>query len=347
MKKQLITIIIGIASTTTASAGTLNVDFQSTTSGITMAEPGLIGTGSSWNTYFDSGLTSPLHDDGTQFTNPVFVVVANGGSIGGDSSLPAATTNPVHRDGINNSSGSLQIFITNLRPEIPLRLIVYLNSGNPPFDLRVTMAETGESKVADPRTRPDDIQDSVEGADYLVFEGILTNDSGVLEFTVVNETNPNSFSRITGLQIQGWLPGEGYPSKTDLLISKEKRSRYTGNDVYSGRQLQKVTGRRRGKFYFRLQNDADVWANYGLTAKGTDTDAVRKWFDLSKGRSNITAELVTGSYATGIDPGRRILLQGILRARPGTRKAVSILRGYAVEDSSPAYADRNKAIVKP
>lgn len=347
MKVKALPIAFGLALAGPANAGTLNVDFEEEGFGTTMSEPGILGQGNSWNTAYDRGLINPVHDNGNQFTNPVLVVVAPGGSIDSDGSLPASTTNNVHRDGIYNSTGSLQVFITNLRPGVPLKLIIYLASGDPPYRLRATVAETGESKTAGNATRPDKIEDAVEGADYLIFEGSLTNASGVLEFTISNPTHPDGYTRISGLQIQGWLPGEEFPSKTDLHLSKKKNSGYVGDDVYGGRQLQKITGKRRGRFYYEFQNDADVWATYGLRGKGNDGDAIRKWFDLLDGRKNITAKVATGSYRVSLDPGEKRSVMGILRPRPGTRKAVSVLRGFAAENLTVPYADRVKTIVRP
>jgi len=180
----------------------------------------------------------------------------------------------------------------------------------------------------------------VEGLDYVIFVSVKADGT-----SIGISLNHPTLAQFAGMQVQGWFPGRAFPHKTDLLISKRKGNGYRGNNKYTGSQKLTIRNKKRSSFYFRLQNDSTIGGTYGLRAKGSDRKAVRKYYDRTNGRKNITAKVKRGKYETGISETEYAVIQAKIRLKGSHRKANTVVKGFSCDDPSQGK-DKNKAILK-
>lgn len=332
MKNRIATLsaIATVAFATTAQADTLNLDFQNNAG--TVATSGILPAGPKWEQITHSSALFPARaDDNSLLPDTGAFTGASGNSV-----EPGA--NAIQADSISAPGGaSASVSITDLRIGDYYKIIVYnAQEGG----VSTAAIAGGQSKPVGPATNPATVEDMVEGLDYVIFDSVKASSASI----GVTLTHP-TLSQFAGMQIQGWFPQKNFPHKTDLQISKRKGSAYKGDNKYSGNQSLTIRKKKNANFYFRLQNDSTIGGTYGLRAKGTDRRAVRKYYDRTKGRKNITAKVKRGVFQTGITQTEYATIQATIRLKNTNRKASTLVIGFPCDDPAQAK-DKNKAILK-
>ena len=325
MKTPLIRLFGGtltamfVAFSSAAFAGTVNIDFEPV-AGTTGSTRALLGTGTVWN-----GVTGPvaggpgaglLDDQGT--VTQVGVSAPNPGTTFG--LAPYTGANVVQEDGLVNGGGAVTFTIGFLRGGEPYR-IVFVNGA---LGLNQNVTANGVAAVCNGRTDPPPALPGVAGMDHVVLDNVIADPVGDITISAVGISLASG--ACAGIQIQGWFEGEDPKAarQADVSVSRRRGGGYKGNNRYANRPTgaQRITSRgSRGRFFFRLENDGNAFAEFMARASRSGRDAKRRYTALRPNR-NVTAQIGRGKYMTVLDPGETKVIKTVVRSR-GSRSNIN------------------------
>ncbi|MEM9016553.1 MAG: hypothetical protein AAGC68_06035, partial [Verrucomicrobiota bacterium] len=134
--------------------------------------------------------------------------------------------------------------------------------------------------------------------------------------------------------------------------TKKNFSNVKGDEVYnttgSGQRIAtKPVGRKKGRFFFAVENDGKAVDGYGIRQKGAKKDIRLKYFRLTGGRVNVTSSIRTGAVLdTDHRPGELTQFQGEVRYRSLDERKRRNLRLTATS-TEEGTSDTVRTIVKP
>ena len=341
----LISVLSVVGLPMAATAGTVNLDLQPA-AGATATEPGALGTGGHWNPITMATIDyDNVDDDQGDATSVdvelVFFDIFTTTEVG-----PNPIGNDVQRDHIQNNAPVgpyVGVEFSNLRPGEVYKVVVYCGSAlgqdvtvEGPLNQRIT----GEVFGPLPGT---------EGADYALFEAVRAGTDGKLAVGI--EPIPGgSIAYLAGVQIQGWFRNEPKPWKADLAVGRSRTGRYRGDDDYAPRPTrgQTLTQRdRRGRFFFRLENDGAAFGDFVLDGTRNDREAKRRYIALRPNR-NVTAQVFRGVYSTELCAGESRLFKAVVRTKRRARGTVDTdLEAIPERNPRNRVVDVNTAALRP
>jgi hypothetical protein len=135
-----------------------------------------------------------------------------------------------------------------------------------------------------------------------------------------------------------------FGAQPDGQVRKGTSLPFQGVGVYDPPTVQKITTNVPGNtqtFQYRVENDGDAPASFTLSASPGAPKIVPKYL---VGATNITAELVAGTYVTPeLDPGERITITLNLNAKNATN---GTKYSFTLNASDGTLTDRTTATVK-
>lgn len=317
-------------------AGTVNLDLQPA-AGVTAIAPGALGTGGHWNpiTMATFDYDNVDDDQGNATTVDVELVIYDPFTT--SDAGPGPSGNDIQRDHIYNNAPvgpRLGVEFSNLRPGEVYKVVVYCGtSADQDVTVEGPLMKTITGEVFGPLP-------GTEGADYALFAEVTAGSDGKLAAEIAPATG-GSTAYLAGVQIQGWFRNEPKPWKADLSVSRKSTRNYKGNDSYAPRPTRGQTlfrRNRRGKFFFRLENDGTAFGEFFLDGTRNDREAKRRYFSL-RPTKNISARVYRGVYSTELCAGDFQLYKAVIKAKRSARGTVD-----ADLEATPKRNPRNNKV---